>query len=273
MKATTTSTQQILDAIQRGQLPPAETEARLLAIIQEESERADREADASLISACLNLLERLHHESGAAAERPTSQRMKKIALRVAGIAAALVLLITGFTLLGYRAGEPSQEASGHSAHGLSLDMIATAMAEGDSDEPVIVHDISQLDSLLGLQLQLPERLGGEWTAAQGQIRYLPEYIRIEVLYAHAASPDKDVVCVISLFTETDNLYISFEQTGSGQAIFADGRSMYISAVAADNPKNGRIAVYWQESCMSLRLSGRITASEAVGLMVELSAPR
>ncbi|MBQ8554847.1 MAG: hypothetical protein IJ438_03130 [Clostridia bacterium] len=265
MNTKASHTKQILDAIHHGGLPPAQTEARLLGIIQEESERTDREADMVLVNACLDLLEQLH--SASAAGRPARQpKLRRLArLRpAAALAAALVLVVIGGLMLRTPQEQPQ------AVLGPSLDMIATAMAEGNPTETIIVEDISQLDSLLGLQLQLPAQLCGEWTATQGQIRYLPEYIRIEFAYAHAASPEKDIVCVISLFTETDNLYISSEQTGEGGTVHANGRSIYISAVSGDLPANDRIAAYWQEQGVSMRLSGRITASEAVRLMLALA---
>ena len=54
-----TAVKQILKAIENGTLPTDETQRRLMALIENEANRMDGPADEELISACMDLLERL----------------------------------------------------------------------------------------------------------------------------------------------------------------------------------------------------------------------
>ena len=105
-----TAVKQIMKAIENGSLPTNETQRRLMALIENEANRMDGPADEELISACMDLLERLQGRTytedearitalnqriaAAIAKKEKQRRMASMAVRLMA-AAAVILLFVG----------------------------------------------------------------------------------------------------------------------------------------------------------------------------------
>lgn len=275
---------QIMKAIEYGNLPADETQRRLMELIQKEANRTDSPADEELISACMDLLERLQGReyeedemriaalnqriSDAIQKKQQRQEHRRTAFRAVGaIAAALVLIVGIGVPLRWtwfeRWSTPDEQQHVIMGHEITVDMVASAIAENETNEPIVVSDFSEFEKHLGFDPGIPSNLGDEWIAEYGSIRYFSGYVQIVAIYARGDVPDNGITCAISYFTDVEYAYFSFEQTHEGKLKRIDDFDLYISE------NNERSSICWYNKMMHARLSGRVDVNEAIVLFMEL----
>ena len=172
---------QILHAIEGGTLPPEEIQKRLMDIIQKESEKTNEPANEEIISACLDLMERLQgrlHEdeperiiamkqriAEAIEEKAQNKKHRQKGFRaVTAIAAAVVLLLAGLSFslrLTWMKGKSTPDGQQHviMGHEITADAVAKRIAEHGASGQMFIEDFSRILELTQLNLFIPEKLG------------------------------------------------------------------------------------------------------------------
>lgn len=279
-----TAVKQILQAIENGTIPVDEMQRRLMELIQKEANRTDGPADEELMSACIDLMERLqgreHVEdeeriaalnqriADAIQKKKQSQERWHTALRAVGAIAAVVVLIVGIGVpLRWTWFEswstPDEQQHVIMRHEITVDMVASAIAENEAKEPIVVSDFSEFEKHLGFAPGFPSYLCDNWVADYGMIRFFSGYIRVVAIYVNSANPEKSITCTINYFTDVEYAYFSFEQNKEGNKIQHDNIEIYVS----DNMN--RTAACWYNSNMYVWLSGDVKTEELLILISDL----
>ncbi len=246
-----TAVKQILLAIENGALPPDETQRRLMELIQKEANRTDVPADEKLISACMDLMERLQGrepvEDGARIaalnqriadaiqKKKRNQERWRTTFRTVGAIAAMLVLLVGIGIpLRWTWFEswsaPDEQQHVIMGHEITVDMVASAIAEKvETDSNTIsITDVAQIDDILGLELNIPSILANDWIARDGYINYSPGYIKISLVYANEQDDNRKLTCIVNLYTDVEYAYFSFEQSREGDHVSINGIDLYVS---------------------------------------------
>ncbi len=255
-----------------------------MALIQKEANRTDGPADEELISACMNLMERLQGRTYAEDEARTAAlnhriadaiQMKKqkrehlrIAFRTMGAIAAVVVLLVGIGVpLRWTWFESwstlDEQQHVIMGHEITVEMVATAIAENTVNEPIVVSDFAEFEKHLGFDPGIPSVLGDVWVADYGMISYFSGYIRIVAMYANPTVSDDSITCTVNYFTDVEYAYFSFEQTAEGEEAILNGMEIYLSNNIDRN------SATWYNHHMYVKLSGNITSDNAADLLFEL----
>ncbi len=253
-------------------------------LIQKEANRTDGPADEELISACMDLMERLQGREYAEDEariaalnqriadaiqkKKRSQERRRTTFRVAGAIAAVVILLVGIGIplrwTWFKSwSTPDEQQHVIMGNEITVDMVATAIAENETKGNVVVANFSEFEEYLGFDPNIPSKLGDEWVADYGAMRTLPGYIKLTAIYGNTQDQDKTITCIINYYTELDYAYFSFEQNREGSAVVVNGLELYVS----DNVE--RSSVSWYNDLMHVRLSGLLESKDAIELLMEL----
>lgn len=277
---------QIMQAIEYGTLPTDETQRRLMELIQKEANRTDGPADEELMSACIDLMERLqgreHVEdeeriaalnqriADAIQKKQQSQERWHTAFRAVGAIAAVVVLLVGIGVpLRWTWFEswstPDEQQHVIMGHEITVDMVASAIADSAELDTttVAVNDFAQIDEILGLPLSIPSVLAGEWIASNGFINYAPGYIKVSLVYKNANDSNQQVAAVINLYSDIEYAYFSFEQSRNGELISSNGIEYYVS----DNM--GQTSACWYNAATLIFLTGDIEVDQMTNLVISL----
>lgn len=275
---------QILKAIEFGTLPADETQRRLIELIQKEANRTDGPADDELVSACLDLMERfqdrmqMNDEKQIAAlnqriaeaihKKQQSQERRRTVFRAVGAIAAVLVLIVGIGVplrLTWFESQSTPDEQQHivMGHEITVDMVASAIAENETKEPIVVSDFTEFEKHLGFDPRIPSKLDDEWVADYGSIRFFSGYIQIVAIYLHTEKPEKSVTCTISYYTDIEFAYFSFEQNREGNKVHIKDTEVYVS----DNME--RSTACWYNTNAYMWLSGNMTADELLSMVFDL----
>ncbi len=280
-----TAVKQILLAIENGALPPDETQRRLMELIQKEATRTDGTADEELISACMDLMERLQGrervEDGAritalnqriadAIQRKQNQGRWRTTFRTVGAIAAVLVLLVGIDIpLRWTWFEswstPDEQQHVIMGHEITVEMVASAIADSAALDTttIAVDDFTQIDEILGFPLNIPTVLADEWIASNGFINYAPGYIKVSLAYENVNDSSQQVESVINLYTDIEFAYFSFEQSHDGELVSANGIEYYVS----DNM--GQTSACWYNAATYVFVTGDIGEDKMTQLMVSL----
>lgn len=275
---------QIIQAIEYGTLPTDETQRRLMELIQKEASRTDGPADEDRLSACIDLMERLQgrehveDEARIAAlnqriaesiqKKQRRQKHRHTAFRAVGAIAAVVVLLVGIGVpLRWTWFEswstPDEQQHVIMGHEITVDMVASAIAENEAKEPIVVSDFSEFEEHLGFDPIIPTSLGSDWIADYGALHFFTGYIKITVRYAHREDSNLSLACTINYYDDIEYAYFSFEQNVEGVIVQVDDFEVYVS----DNVD--RSAACWYNNNMYVWLSGNIEADDMLVLISEL----
>lgn len=278
MDADNEQTRRILQTIEYGQLPPKETQRRLLTLIQAEANRTDQMADQTMIHACMDLLEHLQGETepitplrvealkqriAAAYQERTRRRARRWKrLSVAVSSAAVLLFCISLSLArGWIWFEgkstPDEQQYLFEGHQISIDVPAQAIADGEIPDgrTIEVQDIAELDALLGQKSGIPEQLQGEWKLQHCYVNFTRGYTQISLLYGNRFDKQQSIVGVIQQFIDPNYVAFSFEQSYTGQMQQLNRWNVYVTE-NIDAP-----VTFWHNNRMSLLLSGKTSQTE------------
>lgn len=279
-----TAVKQILQAIENGTIPVDEMQRRLMELIQKEANRTDGPADEELMSACIDLMERLqgreHVEdeeriaalnqriADAIQKKQQSQERWHTAFRAVGAIAAVLVLLVGIGVpLRWTWFEswstPDEQQYVIMGHEITIEMVVAAIAENEAKAPIVVSDFSEFEKHLGFDPKIPSVLCGEWTEAYGSIRFFSGYIQILAKYVHTENPEKSIVCTINYFTDIEYAYLSFEQNCEGEQMSIQGMDVYLSNNVERN------SATWYNNNMYAQVVGLVSSEEAVELLLRL----
>ena len=261
---------QIMQAIEYGTLPTDETQRRLMELIQKEASRTDGPADEELISACVDLMERFQgHEyaeneariaalnqriADAIQKKQRSQEHRHTAFRAVSAIAAVLVLIVGIGVpLRWTWFEswstPDEQQHVIMGHEITVDMVASAIAENEAKEPIVVSDFSEFEKHLSFDPGIPISIGEVWEADYGSIRFFSKYIKLSAVYKNRNMPENVIFCSISYYDDVDYAYFSFEQSRKGESLLLDGEEIYVST------NNQRYSATWYKNSMVVHMSG------------------
>lgn len=279
-----TAVKQIMNAIEYGKLPTDETQRRLMELIQKEANRTDGPADEELISACVDLMERLQGRvveedearitalnrriADAIKKKQREQERRRTAFRAVSAIAAVLALIVGIGVpLHWTWFEswstPDEQQRVIMGHEITVDMVTAAIAENEAKEPIVVSNFSEFEEHLGFDPGIPAKLGDEWIAEYGSIRFFTGYVQIVVIYARSAAPNEKMTCMACYFTDSEYAYFSFEQNAEGEIVSLGNTDVYVS----DNLE--RSTACWYSSNMYVWLSGNATADELLRMILSM----
>ena len=275
---------QIMKAIEYGTLPADETQRRLMELIQKEASRTDGPADEELISACVDLMERFQgreyeeNEVRIAAlnqriaesiqKKQRCQEHRRTAFRAVGAIAAVLVLIVGIGVpLRWTWFEswstPDEQQHVIMGHEITVDMVASAIAENEAKEPIPISDFVEFEKHLGFDPKIPSALGNDWAADHGLIQYFSGYIQLVARYVLTENPKKSITCTVCYFTDAEYAYFSFEQNRAGDKAQVNDIEVYVS----DNME--RSAACWYNNNMYVWLSGDVAADELLTMILNL----
>lgn len=275
---------QIMQAIEYGTLPTDETQRRLMELIQKEASRIDGPADEELLSACIDLMERLQgREHVEDEERITAlnqriaeslqkkqrrQEHKYTAFRAVSAIAAVLVLIVGIGVpLRWTWFEswstPDEQQHVIMGHEITIDMVASAIAENEAKEPIVVSDFSEFEEHLGFDPGIPSVLDDDWVENSSEIRYFTGYIKVVAMYENRIYPENKITCTLNFFTDIEFAYFSFEQSREGEMQSVQDIDIYVS----NNME--RTSATWYNNNMYVKISGQIASNEAVNILLRL----
>lgn len=275
---------QILKAIDFGLLPTDEMDRRLMDLIMKEADRTDGPADEELILTCLDLMDVLQgrgHEvdmvrinalnqriANAIQKMKKREKRRRTAFRAIGaIAAALVLIVALGVPLRWTWFEswstPDEQQYVIMGHEITVEMVASAIAENEAKEPITFSGCSEFEKHLGFDPQIPSVLCGKWIANYGVIQYYSGYIQIVTRYVDAENPEISIICTVCYFTDAEYAYLAFEQNAEGKKVSLGSTEVYLS----DNID--RNSATWYNKNMYAQIAGHIASEEAIELLKTL----
>ena len=275
---------QIMKAIEYGTLPTDEIQRRLMELIQKEANRADGPADEEIISACMDLMEHFQGReyvedkarisalnqriADAIQKKQRSQERRHTAFRAVSAIAAVLVLIVGIGVpLRWTWFEswstPDEQQHVIMGQEIAVDMVASAIAENEAKEPIVVSDFSEFERHLGFDPGIPSNLGDEWIADYGSIRFFSGYIRLVARYASSQTHDVSITCTMNYFVDVEYAYFSFEQSREGEIWSVKDMDIYVSNNMERN------SATWYNNNMYAKVAGQITPEDAVGVILRL----
>lgn len=239
---------QILDAIEYGRLPIDETERRVQNLLDNEVSKTTEAADMDMVNACQSLLWELkthgqipyedHSEQiRASVEKEYSSWMRhhqrqQLAIKI-GSAGAVFLLVVGISLSlhwEWFSGNstPDNQQYFVQGHEISTEMVAEALAGHDAFAQYEGDNMDELETYLGFQPNIPQRLENELFATRYSILFLPTEIQLNVFYTKSLDAPYELSYSIHYFTQINDAYISMEQSERGEYVEICGYHVYIT---------------------------------------------
>lgn len=282
-----TKVKQILDAIEYGALPPAETEKRLFSIIEHEINKEDAAADMSLVSVAQDLLLELHNsssETNEEHERRINQLRQRIEatvakrdarghftrriVKLAAVTAAVVLLMIGI-------GSPmrwtwfeswstlDEQQRVVQLKDVTLDLVSQAIADNPETGMQVVKNADEIREYLGFDIGVRQQLGDHWDFYEGYIQYFNDSIEVAIRYTRDEGSESSLMVNLTFYTDSEFAWFMFEQSQDGDIISANGSNMYVCE------NNNRVSAVCHQGMTLFHLSGDVTEEEIVMLVLEI----
>ena len=239
-----TTVKQIMQAIENGTLPTDETQRRLIALIEEEANRTDGPADEQLISACVDLLERLQGRTNVAEEariaalneriavaiekKENHRRMGAMALRLVA-AAAVILLFVGVRFSWFEHSDtPDGQQHVITGQEITVEMVQAAIAENVGKGTFETTNLQELREIIGFDPHIPETVADDWHVSACTAWFLRNSIQVTIKYNNADASDEELIYAITYFTNVDDGYHTFEQSDKGQSLMIGDQEVYLA---------------------------------------------
>lgn len=237
-----TAVKQIMKAIENGSLPTNETQRRLMALIENEANRMDGPADEELISACMDLLERLQGRTytedearitalnqriaAAIAKKEKQRRMVSMAVRLVA-AAAVILLFVGVCVSWFEhSNTPDGQQHIITGQEITVEMVQAAIAENAGKGSFETTDLQELQQVLGFNPQIPEVIADEWLASVCNVLFMRNNIQIAVMYESIEARDANLYYVLGYYSDIGDAHTTLEQSYTGTDITISDVKVY-----------------------------------------------
>ena len=244
---------QILEAIEYGQLSREEIEGRLNQIIDDELSGAiDADYKATKIEICNSLLWQLQTHGSVKLQTPSEKAKdiikikhttykRKIARVRRSIYAAVSVLVVfvGLTALGTispiqwftRQSIDNEQQYLIEGHEISIDYVSKAIAEHDGTENNVLStsDPDELRAFLGFDPQFPSSLNSMYIPTKYNAIIESQSIKISVQYepTDKISSDAQLISIrLTLFNSVEGARISYQQNAEGEYVVFDSVSVY-----------------------------------------------
>ena len=263
---------QILKAIDYGNLPQDEIERRLEQIIETElNVPFNAEINKEKVDLCNSLLKKLYFQGKIEDETDIEESKEKVRKRVnayrrrrsilwtavRSIAAALILVV-GLTLLNvippirWFTGTSTDDEQQYivQGHVINTQTIANAISEHNGSGLFNTRSNQELNDYLGFEVIFPPGLGDEFLATEYSISISTEAIRISCNYSRTLTPSRvsEIKLSVTLFSSTEDFYTSFEQDNNGEELIVNKTTVYVYE------NLGRINYVWTKNNALYRLT-------------------
>lgn len=240
---------QILSAVEHGNLGVDEIEKRLQELIQAEQAKPIAEQDPQLIDSAEQLREELHQRMALSFEAKRQQNLdntllkyrawrkkqhtQQKVLRISAFAAMLLLCLgLGNNLLHWTWFEtkPSEDGEQYviQGHEISLDTITQAIAAHDGVDEITTTDTKELCAFLGFDPAIPEQIQPDLCISKFTACIFPESIEVIASY-WSEQLKQNLFCNIYFASDWNDVTISIEQEdGSGKQLKIGNTNIYIS---------------------------------------------
>ena len=239
-----TAVKQILKAIENGTLPTNETQRRLMALIENEANRTDGPADEELISACMDLLERLQGRTyaeeeariaalnqriaAAIAKKEKQRRMASMAVRLVA-AAAVILLFVGVRVSWFEhSNTPDGQQHIITGQEITVEMVQAAIAENAGKGSFENAELSDLQGILGFDPGIPDTIADDWHASVCDVLFLRSSIQVSSAYENQNDIAGTLIYIQNYYSSVDDSYLTFEQTDKGKETQIAAQTVYLS---------------------------------------------
>ena len=241
---------QILQAIEYGNLPQHEIERRLNQILEEEL-TVPSNSDESLVSIdlCNSLLWQLsnHGECNyqdhlAERKEVVSQkyqfykRRKALVSHWMKVTAAILVIVLGLSAasfiprINWYTGNSTEDEQQYiiAGHEISVQQISMALAAQPDHFSLVTESEDEISELLGFPIYFPERLGVEYTAKKYYSSSSENQINIACTYVSDYSGNKHISLRMTLFPSIRDIYAHFKLEETGDDILTMGYRIYRS---------------------------------------------
>lgn len=259
---------QILEAIEYGQLSKEEIERRLNQIINDElSAPEDTGYDAAKVELCNSLLWQLQTHGQIHLQSPSEKAKEKVKMdysshkrKVALIrrsiyaAASILIILVGLTVLDVispiqwftRQSVNDEQQFIVEGHSISVNALTKAIAEHQTNgsSSLSTSSYSELVGFLGFDPGIPEMISDGFDITDYQVLVRAQYIKICCQYGNEPS----IVLWMTLYKDVDQAYTQFEQDADGYVIVINDVKVYKYTNA------GRVSYLWISNNTLFKLS-------------------
>ena len=269
---------QILEAIENGELPREEIERRLNRIVEEEMSSAiSDEADMTKVDMCNSLLWRLYthgeigyvdhsEESRREVERKIVKRKQRYKVIQWGLrtAAIMLVLFVGLAMLNiispirWFSGESTEDEQQYVivGHEITTDMVERAIAEHQGEGEMSSNQPEEIVQFIGFDMGFPPMLNDRLASKRYDVLITDYYIKVSCIYEpmDGSQDNSQAVLWKTVYTDIDLAYCVYEQDASGNKMDICGMTVYQYENA------GKTNYLWTEGNAIYRLSmqGQIT---------------
>lgn len=269
---------QILKAIDYGNLPRDEIERRLEQIIETElNVPFSAEINKEKVDLCNSLLRRLYMQSPIIDKADIEESKEKVRKRVnayrrrrnilwtavRSIAAALILVV-GLTLLNvippirWFTGTSTDDEQQYivQGHEISTQSIASAISEHNESGVFSTQSNKAVNEYLGFVIDFPDKIGIDYLASEYDVAISPINIRASCSYRDISrgSDNTDIVLSLVLYSNLEDSYLWLEQDNDGEEVVIKDSLVYL--YVNTNRKN----YVWSKDNVVYRLSHTLPIS-------------
>ena len=272
-------TVRILTAIEYGNQSKEETERRLRELVEAEVNKTDSEADMGLVKACQSLMWQLHTHGELPYDSHYDENKAKIDQRlkhymfvsntvksvgkILAIAAVVVLVVLGLRgdlHWSWLEHNDTLDQQQHIITGneIGVELIQSAIAEHLDEGVIQTSDIAVIRSEFSF-IPIPEQIHGIWFFDSAMALITPDMIRLDVDYKHESN-ERITVYTVTVFTCTEDAYLTFEQSEVGYEADISGNRVYV-AQNIDEP-----VLCWTRGLTFVRITGDIEDAEGLTMI-------
>jgi hypothetical protein len=269
---------EILNAIEHGTLSVHETRRRLEDLIDKEIQKTDIPANVLLIEECEKLLWELNTNgkvqyTNSSEENMSAvlkgykriqylQSMRKYAVRISAIAAALFILIVGGEALLHRTwisifSTDDEQQFVIQGNEYDPQLVDEASAGSDITQSILnTTDYAEVVSFLNQDLNLATSFLDGWKINQYFCSVDISFNTLTVFYHNDTAPEQILLMNVLLYDSIEEATVVFEQSYHGKYMNIANQSVYVTE------NIDKIVITWQENNSIYTLSGNISFEDA-----------
>lgn len=259
--------EQILEAINYGDISESEVERRLDKILDEElSVPIHTKVNMTKVNLCNSLLWQLYTHGRIAYEKHMEyskkvvekhylkhRRRKRVlygGLRTIVLSLVIFVLLTTFESARWvnkSSTEDGQQliVSYHEVNGIS---VAKAIKEHDVFDELTSDSSNEVNSFLGFNYDFPAKVGASYYPSNYHVLVMPDFLSIMCIYKSENKEREAIALQTELFVNSEGAMIRYEQDAEGEKLIMGGETVYRYNNA------GKIRYIWEKSNQVFKLS-------------------
>lgn len=272
----------IKQSIREGQLTHAQICHVLAEEIRKELQKSAEEVDIEYVTACQQLIERLHSKEAAQAEshaehnfeavyaklrskaRRPARRGSAIAIKYALVSVCLLAILMGLDILLTKrhinvSHSPNHEQIIYDGTVTTprIADVAGADIQRDTVQELTTKNFDEVVAFLGYEPEMPTWIPDGWVLNEYYCAMFESFSIFDVTYCHQASYE-DLVYSIKRYYGSEPLHGIFEQDGIGyEVVTAAGQQFYITS------NTGSSVAIWYDDTNVNSIIGPVAADELI----------